>query len=68
MEGIKVLKFLVEKAKERIVIMPGGGLRSSNIDILDQKVNASFYHSSAIIDFGELTNGNEIEKIKLCLQ
>ncbi|HKO75823.1 MAG TPA: copper homeostasis protein CutC [Flavobacterium sp.] len=68
MEGIEVLKFLVEKANERIVIMPGGGLRSSNIRILDQKVNASFYHSSAITDFSEIANGNEIEKIKLCLQ
>jgi copper homeostasis protein len=67
-EGIEVLKFLVEKANERIVIMPGGGLRSSNIDILDQKVNASFYHSSAITDFSEIANGNEIEKIKLRLQ
>lgn len=68
MEGIEVLKSLVERANERIVIMPGGGLRSSNIGILDEKVNAYFYHSSAITDFGEMANGNEIEKIKLCLQ
>ena len=68
MDGIKVLKTLVKKANDRIVIMPGGGLRSSNIFILDQKVNASFYHSSAITDSGEITNGNEIEKMKFYLK
>ena len=67
MEGIEVLRSLVSKANGRIVIMPGGGLRSSNIVLLDQKVNASFYHSSAIINNGEITNGHEIEKIKFCL-
>nr|WP_315149692.1 copper homeostasis protein CutC [uncultured Flavobacterium sp.] len=68
MEGIEVLRRLVTKANERIVIMPGGGLRSSNIILLDQKVNASFYHSSAITSSGEIANGNEVEQIKLCLQ
>ena len=67
MEGIEVLKTLVEKADGRIVIMPGGGLRSSNIVRLDKKVNASYYHSSAIAVSGEIANGDEIEKIKYCL-
>lgn len=68
MEGIEVLKILVEKANERVVIMPGGGLRSSNIGTLNQTVKAPFYHSSAITDSGEITNGNEIEKLKLYLK
>jgi copper homeostasis protein len=68
MEGIEILKILAEKANGRIVIMPGGGLRSSNIFTLDQKVNTSFYHSSAITDLGEIANGTEIEKIKSCLK
>ncbi|MNX80119.1 Copper homeostasis protein CutC [compost metagenome] len=67
MEGIEVLQALLEKAKDRIVVMPGGGLRSSNIERLDQKVNASFYHSSAITDSSEIANGDEIKKIKSCL-
>lgn len=66
-EGIEVLRGLVTKADERIVIMPGGGLRSSNIALLDQKINASFYHSSAITDFSEIADGNEIERIKFSL-
>ncbi|MNQ13317.1 Copper homeostasis protein CutC [compost metagenome] len=64
MEGIEVLQALLEKAKDRIVVMPGGGLRSSNIERLDQKLNASFYHSSAITDSSEIANGDEIKKIK----
>jgi copper homeostasis protein len=68
MEGIEVLRSLVAKANGRIVIMPGGGLRSSNIVLLDQKVNASFYHSSAIIGSGEIANGNEVEQIKRYLE
>jgi copper homeostasis protein len=67
-EGVEVLRSLVTKANGRIVIMPGGGLRSSNIVLLDQNVNASFYHSSAIIGSGEIADGNEIDQIKHCLE
>jgi copper homeostasis protein len=64
MKGIEVLKALVEKANGRIIVMPGGGLRSTNIEILDQKVNASYYHSSAITDSNEIANGDEVKSIK----
>lgn len=67
-EGMDVLQALVEKAEGRIVVMPGGGLRSENIKLLDQKVNASFYHSSAITDSSEIANGDEIKKIKSFLE
>lgn len=64
MKGIEVLKTLEEKANGRIVVMPGGGLRSSNIEILDKKVNASYYHSSAITNSTETASGDEVKKIK----
>jgi copper homeostasis protein len=64
-EGIEVLTQLVEKANNRITIMPGGGLRSSNIALLKQKTKASFYHSSAIIDSGEKAYGDEIKSMKI---
>ncbi|WP_348811419.1 copper homeostasis protein CutC [Flavobacterium maritimum] len=67
-EGMDVLQALVEKADDRIVVMPGGGLRSTNIEFLDQKVHASFYHSSAITDSTEMANGDEVRKIKLYLR
>jgi copper homeostasis protein len=63
-EGIDVLAELVEKAKDRIIIMPGGGLRSSNIVLLKQKTNASFYHSSAITNSTETANRNEVKALK----
>ena len=68
MAGKEVLKKLVEQAKNRIEIMPGGGLRSSNISELNQIVNANWYHSSAITDGTEIANSNEIIQLKEKLQ
>ncbi|PWA06084.1 copper homeostasis protein CutC [Flavobacterium laiguense] len=66
-EGIDVLAALVEKANSRIIIMPGGGLRSSNIVFLKQKTDALFYHSSAITDSSETANGDEVKALKATL-
>lgn len=63
-EGIEVLAELVVKANGRITIMPGGGLRSTNIGLLKEKTNASFYHSSAIVETGETANGDEVKALK----
>ncbi|CAM3512858.1 copper homeostasis protein CutC [Flavobacterium saliperosum] len=63
-EGITVLQQLVEKAKNRITIMPGGGLRSGNIKMLQQQTNAGFYHSSAITDGRETANIDEVKALK----
>ena len=68
MEGKEVLKKLVEQAKNRIEIMPGGGLRSSNISELNQIVNTNWYHSSAITDGTEIANSEEIIQLKEKLQ
>ena len=68
MAGKEVLKKLVEQAKNRIEIMPGGGLRSSNISELNQIVNTNWYHSSAITDGTEIANSNEIIQLKEKLQ
>lgn len=64
MEGKEVLKDLVLQAENRITIMPGGGLRSTNISELDKLVNANFYHSSAITDGSEIANPKEIIQLK----
>lgn len=62
-EGISVLEQLAKKAGDRIVIMPGGGVRSSNITMLKEKMNTSFYHSSAITDGTETADGKEIKAL-----
>jgi copper homeostasis protein len=67
-EGKEVLKQLVIQANNRIEIMPGGGLRSTNISELEGIVNANWYHSSAITDGSEIANQEEIIKLKKKLQ
>ncbi|SEP98665.1 copper homeostasis protein CutC [Flavobacterium urocaniciphilum] len=64
MEGTNQLKELVSKANNRIVIMPGGGLRSTNIEVLQEQTKATFYHSSAITDGSEIANPEEIIQLK----
>ena len=68
MEGKEVLKQLVNQANNRIEIMPGGGLRSTNISELNEIVNANWYHSSAIIDGSGIANSEEIVQLKKKLQ
>lgn len=63
-EGITVLQQLVEKANNRITIMPGGGLRSTNINLIQKQTKAGFYHSSAITDGSETANIDEVKALK----
>ncbi len=63
-EGATVLSELVKRANNRITIMPGGGLRSTNVKSLKEKTGASFYHSSAIVDSSAIANAKEIEALK----
>lgn len=62
--GVAVLKDLVEKAGDRITIMPGGGLRSENLAMIQEKTGAGYYHSSAIIDGGDTANYEEVKALK----
>ena len=66
-EGINQLEELVQKVNNRINIMPGGGLRSSNIEMIQQKTKVTFFHSSAIVDDSEIANPIEILKLKAIL-
>ena len=68
MEGKYVLKQLVIQANNRIEIMPGGGLRSTNISALDEMVNINWFHSSAITDGSEIASLEEIVQLKKKLQ
>jgi copper homeostasis protein len=62
-DGVAVLSELVQKANNRIIIMPGGGLRSTNIEFILKETNALFYHSSAITDNSENPNMSEIKML-----
>ncbi|WP_374173966.1 copper homeostasis protein CutC [Flavobacterium tructae] len=63
-EGIFDLEVIQKLANGRIEIMPGGGLRSSNIKLLQEKLLPTFYHSSAITDQTETANPEEIKELK----
>jgi len=63
-EGIDDLEMIQKLAKDRIEIMPGGGLRSSNIKLLQEKLEPTFYHSSAITDNSETANPEEIKELQ----
>jgi len=67
-EGIARLTELVSKANNRITIMPGGGLRSTNIEVIQQNAKAVFYHSSAITDGSEIASATEVQALKSKLQ
>jgi len=49
MEGAALLRELVREADERIVIMPGSGVRASNIAELAEKTGAVEFHTTARI-------------------
>lgn len=46
-EGAELIDQLVREADDRIVIMPGSGVRSNNIVALAEKTGASEFHTSA---------------------
>lgn len=46
-EGLLLLESLVKKADDRIIIMPGSGIRSSNIIQIAMQTGAKEFHSSA---------------------
>ncbi len=66
MDGLDNLKSLVKQANSRISIMPGGGVRSSNLETIKNKTQANYYHSSAIIQ-GDLADINEVIALKQIL-
>ncbi|WP_281310757.1 copper homeostasis protein CutC [Flavobacterium flavigenum] len=63
-EGIFNLEKIQKLAGDRIEIMPGGGLRSSNVKLLQDRLEPTFYHSSAITDDTETANPEEVKEIR----
>jgi copper homeostasis protein len=62
-DAIDLLIELITTAGNRIIIMPGGGVRSANIQKLISKTGASEFHTSAITDKTEMVDENELMKI-----
>lgn len=49
-DGTTLISQLVEKAKDRIIIMPGSGINEDNINSIAQKTGSNEFHLSARID------------------
>lgn len=64
MAGLGNLEKLVEWAANRITIMPGGGLRSSNIEVVLRETGALYFHSSAITDGSDTAVAEEVKALK----
>lgn len=62
-EGIEKIQQLIHKAQDRIIIMPGGGIRSSNIAEFLNRTSATEFHTAAITDNAENADSSEIKKI-----
>ncbi len=45
-EGSELICELIKKAQDRIVIMPGSGVRPHNIEILKEKTGAKEFHTA----------------------
>ena len=78
-EGVALLARLVEAAAGRIIIMPGAGVRASNLSMLVRETGAQEYHTSArkvipnnvlfqnkeILDIGNVVVADEEELKKI---
>jgi copper homeostasis protein len=64
-EGKDMIAALINYADDRIIIMPGSGVRSDNITDLAKTTNANEFHSSARINAGEniSVDKKEVEEI-----
>ncbi len=65
-DNFEKLSAVVDKTEGKITIMPGGGVRSSNIEKLKTS-GANWFHSAAILQEDQLADASEIEKLKTAL-
>ena len=65
--GIESVKEAINRYGNQIQMMPGGGLRSANARNIKASTNATYFHTSGIIDATEIANLEELNAIKKCL-
>lgn len=66
--GATMLQDLVQLAQDRIVVIPGGGVRAKILLELHGSARASAYHSSALVDGLTEPDPNEIRRMKILLR
>lgn len=63
--GIENIKDLQKEFGQKIIVMPGGGIRASNLKKI-METGCKEYHSSAMANNGRI-NAKEIEMLRRCL-
>ena len=65
-EGAERIRRLMEQARGRIVVMPGGGVRAGNVRGLMERLGegVEWWHSSAVLDEGAGADAGEIERLR----
>lgn len=66
--GATMLSELVQMAKGRITVIPGGGVRARNLLELHGHAKARAYHSSGIVNGCVDSDPNEIRRMKMLLR
>ncbi len=67
-DGKELLQQLIHQAKERIIIIPGGGVRSNHIKELKEYTLAREFHSAAIQKNNSEIDVDEIEKLLIAIK
>ncbi|KAH7310327.1 CutC family protein [Rhexocercosporidium sp. MPI-PUGE-AT-0058] len=62
-EGKEVLAKLVKRARGRIEIIVGGGVRSGNLEALIEETGAGSFHSSAVVGEEDVASDDEVKKL-----
>ncbi len=65
-DGMAQLKELIRLSQGKIEIMPGGGVRSSNMALLKENLDTVYFHTSAILNT-DIADMSEIKLIKKIL-
>ena len=64
LEGSSLIQQLIEKANDRIIIMPGSGINSRNIKRLAESTGAKEFHLSAKKRITEMKGNYEVENLE----
>ncbi|HOA38954.1 MAG TPA: copper homeostasis protein CutC [Flavihumibacter sp.] len=68
MEGLDRLKHCVEAANDRIIVLPGSGIRASNIQSIRDTLGLAEYHSSARYQSANGTSSLDVNELKALRQ
>jgi copper homeostasis protein len=65
LEGAQLIKALIDKADDRIILMPGSGVRADNILEIAEATGAVEFHTSARIELENKISVDENEILKI---